>query len=525
MKYKTNFFNEDIPYEYQGKKFPSIPSEERHNAIYSSDLNPYTGLSSKHPLYKSPGLSNKQKQILDYSKSKLSLKKGGKIKYYDQGGYMDFSGVDQSAGAPTLIDKLKLKSGTGGNVMKTVGVAETALDFADDLFGKGSAEGNTDKGGSALSGAIKGAAAGTSILPGWGTAIGAVVGGFSGLVSAGKNQQALDDKIATESHTSSVDATSQLLKDDSSNTKGAEYIKSLIKEQMNENTPPGQSVNQGEATVIAKHGMKLHDGHVSDDSYNRYVQSLKAEENPNNKGFDKASGLWFPFDVSSTERNIGWGLNLANYSDEEIARFEKGLTTEEVEKMFKGTIDKHMNKSMDWINEWQGSNIYGDNTGYRGKQGNWKKLPDHVKTALTDYHYNLGSLKKFPKFVTAVMNNDLVTAKKEYERSATIDGKKTKLTKRNKYIYDLLFTNPASETEIYNKGGMTKGAYNHKTNPLTVVDKNGQSTGMELTGGEGVYDADAQNKIETALKKKDYKKVGKIIEYEINDWKKRGMYS
>ena len=123
------------------------------------------------------------------------------------------------------------------------------------------------------------------------------------------------------------------------------------------------------------------------------------------------------------------------------------------------------------------------------------------------------------------MNNDLVTAKKEYERSATIDGKKTKLTKRNKYIYDLLFTNPASETEIYNKGGMTKGAYNHKTNPLTVVDKNGQSTGMELTGGEGVYDADAQNKIETALKKKDYKKVGKIIEYEINDWKKRGMYS
>ena len=77
----------------------------------------------------------------------------------------------------------------------------------------------------------------------------------------------------------------------------------------------------------------------------------------------------------------------------------------------------------------------------------------------------------------------------------------------------------------YASGGMTKGEYSHKTNPLTVVDKNGQDTGMELTGGEGVYDQNAQNKIEQALKNKDYAKVGKIVEYEINDWKRRGMYS
>ena len=46
-----------------------------------------------------------------------------------------------------------------------------------------------------------------------------------------------------------------------------------------------------------------------------------------------------------------------------------------------------------------------------------------------------------------------------------------------------------------------------------------------VTGGEVVYDNKAQNEIEKALKKKYYKKVGKIVEYEINDWKKRGMYS
>lgn len=47
-----------------------------------------------------------------------------------------------------------------------------------------------NKAQSALSGAGSGAAAGTAILPGWGTAIGAVVGGLGGLLGGGKSEDA-----------------------------------------------------------------------------------------------------------------------------------------------------------------------------------------------------------------------------------------------------------------------------------------------------------------------------------------------
>mgnify|MGYP003114638357 CR=1 FL=1 len=76
----------------------------------------------------------------------------------------------------------------------------------------------------------------------------------------------------------------------------------------------------------------------------------------------------------------------------------------------------------------------------------------------------------------------------------------------------------------YKSGGYTKGSYSHKTNPLTVIDKYGNDTGMELTGGEGVYDKMAQDSMENAIKNKNYAKAGMIVENEIKDWKRRGMY-
>ena len=77
----------------------------------------------------------------------------------------------------------------------------------------------------------------------------------------------------------------------------------------------------------------------------------------------------------------------------------------------------------------------------------------------------------------------------------------------------------------FKSGGQTKGAYSHKTNPLTVIDKYGNDTGMELTGGEGVYDKMAQDSMENAIKNKNYAKAGMIVENEIQDWKRRGMYT
>ena len=51
---------------------------------------------------------------------------------------------------------------------------------------------------------------------------------------------------------------------------------------------------------------------------------------------------------------------------------------------------------------------------------------------LTDFAFNLGSLSKFPKFVTAVVNKDWKAASKDYKRYA--GGKE--LTKRNTDFYN-----------------------------------------------------------------------------------------
>ncbi len=65
---------------------------------------------------------------------------------------------------------------------------------------------------------------------------------------------------------------------------------------------------------------------------------------------------------------------------------------------------------------------------------------------------------------------------------------------------------------------MTPGAYNHKSNPLVVVDKNGQHTGMELTGGEGVFDKPAMSKIEAFARGGDFERLGKFVAQEMKTW-------
>jgi len=74
-------------------------------------------------------------------------------------------------------------------------------------------------------------------------------------------------------------------------------------------------------------------------------------------------------------------------------------------------------------------------------------------------------------------------------------------------------------TGNYNTGGMTKGAYSHKTNPLAVVDKNGKHTGMELTGGEGVFDKPAMEKIKRMVAGGRFKEAGMFVNNEMKTWK------
>jgi len=71
----------------------------------------------------------------------------------------------------------------------------------------------------------------------------------------------------------------------------------------------------------------------------------------------------------------------------------------------------------------------------------------------------------------------------------------------------------------FKNGGETKGSYSHSKNPLTVVDKKGKPVGMELTGGEGVFDKPAMNRIKKMAMTGDYAKLGQYVEKEMNTWK------
>ena len=71
----------------------------------------------------------------------------------------------------------------------------------------------------------------------------------------------------------------------------------------------------------------------------------------------------------------------------------------------------------------------------------------------------------------------------------------------------------------FRTGGMTKGAYSHSSNPLTVVDRSGKPTGMELTGGEGVFDKPFMGKLQGLLSGGKYQEAGKAVQNEMKTWK------
>tara|TARA_R110000764_G_scaffold38242_3_gene84600 strand:+ start:2001 stop:3017 length:1017 start_codon:yes stop_codon:yes gene_type:complete len=71
----------------------------------------------------------------------------------------------------------------------------------------------------------------------------------------------------------------------------------------------------------------------------------------------------------------------------------------------------------------------------------------------------------------------------------------------------------------FQTGGMTQGQYSHSSNPLKVVNKSGQDTGMELTGGEGVFDKPFMGKLQGLLTGGKYQEAGKAVQNEMKTWK------
>jgi hypothetical protein len=101
-----------------------------------------------------------------------------------------------------------------------------------------------------------------------------------------------------------------------------------------------------------------------------------------------------------------------------------------------------------------------------------------------------------------------------YNKSAPQDMKDVRADMNVNYNRNLL----KKGGKVYVDGGMTPGKFSHKENPLIVVDKNGNDTGMELTGGEGVFDDKAMKTIEKLSRGGKFEKLGRYVDKEMKTW-------
>ena len=157
-----------------------------------------------------------------------------------------------------------------------------------------------------------------------------------------------------------------------------------------------------------------------------FLDYLKKVENGGKAGWDEDAGLWYPHaSPEGGNDTIGYGHKLL---DNEVEVANIGLEDSVILEMLFTDIDR----ANDVANR-----IVEGHFGY-----DYNKLDADNKCMLVDFAYNLGGggLRKFPKFVKAVCENDLNTMREEYKRYYSANGTKKELKQRNEQFYMLFLS-------------------------------------------------------------------------------------
>jgi len=164
-----------------------------------------------------------------------------------------------------------------------------------------------------------------------------------------------------------------------------------------------------------KTSKNMKDFKVTDD----FVDYVKTMENAQRVGYNKKSGLWMPHrSPEGGMDTVGYGHKL-DHSD--ARRLSGGITDSQAEKLLQNDLEDAARTVKSHI-----SSHFGD-----------VKLSDEQMEMLVEFTFNLGGLKKFPKFTKAVVNKDWDTAKKEYKRSYVDSaGSRHELSRRNIAFYN-----------------------------------------------------------------------------------------
>lgn len=125
-----------------------------------------------------------------------------------------------------------------------------------------------------------------------------------------------------------------------------------------------------------------------------FIDYIKAAENAGKKGYDKQKKLWFPHkSFEGGSDTIAYGHKIQPGEN-----FSKGITDAQAEALLK----KDLEKARDQVTKELG-----------GRQLSKKQMEMFV-----DFVFNMGTLKKFPKFTVAALKNDKEGMKSQYKRFA-----------------------------------------------------------------------------------------------------------
>ena len=130
-----------------------------------------------------------------------------------------------------------------------------------------------------------------------------------------------------------------------------------------------------------------------------FIEYIKCVENLGKAGFQ--NGMWYPHESPEGGNDtIGYGHKLLD-SEEWM---QEGISDDEVEKLLIEDVLNACDGASRVISEFASDD--------------YDSLPQSSKEMLTECVCNLGAngLRKFPKFVSAVMDNDTEIMHKEYKR-------------------------------------------------------------------------------------------------------------
>jgi GH24 family phage-related lysozyme (muramidase) len=122
-------------------------------------------------------------------------------------------------------------------------------------------------------------------------------------------------------------------------------------------------------------------------------------------------------------------------SNGSLAGIISGMSASEYKTWSENTLESDLNEAYKVGRQSFSNNFSGakkNKHGYTTDYSVYDALPDDAKAIITDFQFNLGNIKSYPKLMNALKDGDWETVSKEYERS--LKGKK--LGKRNDDLFE-----------------------------------------------------------------------------------------